>query len=78
VDVHPVHVTRVFRHYGIPLSQYIASIRVERAAVALRAGRRSVAAIAADTGYTDQSHLCKTFKAAFGVTPRTYRSFFPH
>ena len=78
VDVHPVHVTRVFRrHYGIPLSQYIASIRLERAAAALRAGRRSVAAIAAETGYTDQSHLCKTFKATLGVTPRTYRAFFP-
>jgi AraC family transcriptional regulator len=78
VAIHPVHVTRVFRRrYGIPLSQYIASIRVERAAAGLRAGWRSVAAVAAENGFTDQSHLCKTFRATLGVTPRTYRASFP-
>lgn len=78
VGVHPVHVTRVFRRrYGIPLSKYVAAVKIEHAAAGLRAGRMSVAAIAVENGFCDQSHLCKVFKATLGVTPRTYQAHFP-
>jgi AraC family transcriptional regulator len=77
IDVHPVHVTRVFRnHFGLPLSRYILSIKIERVAAALRAGKFSVAAIAAENGFSDQSHLCKSFKLLMGVTPSEYRALF--
>lgn len=77
VGIHPVHVTRMFRrHYGSPLSHYILAVKVEQAAVALRAGSVSVAAIAAEAGFWDQSHLCRAFKALIGVTPREYRALF--
>ena len=77
VGIHPVHITRVFRrHYGSPLSQYILASKVEQAAAALRAGSLSVAAIAAETGFWDQSHLCRAFKAMIGIPPREYRALF--
>jgi AraC family transcriptional regulator len=77
VGVHPVHVTRVFRRFfGSPLSQYIVAAKVQQAAAALRTGKQSVAAIAAEAGFWDQSHLCRAFKAAIGITPREYRALF--
>jgi AraC family transcriptional regulator len=77
VGVHPVHVTRVFRsHYGLPLSKYIAAVRTQRAAEKLRAGALSVAEIAAETGFTDHSHLCKTFRLGMGMAPAKYRALF--
>jgi AraC family transcriptional regulator len=77
IGIHPVHVSRVFRsHYGMPLSKYIVSVKIERAAAALRAGTLSVAAVAAETGFSDQSHLCKSFKSVMGVTPREYKALF--
>jgi len=77
VGIHPVHITRVFRRFfGFALSRYIVAIKVERAAAALRAGNLSVAAIAAETGFWDQSHLCKAFKGIFGVSPREYQALF--
>jgi AraC family transcriptional regulator len=77
VGIHPVHLTRVFRScYGFPLSKYIVAVRIERAAAALRAGSQSVAAIAAETGFSDQSHLCKAFKAVMGMTPHEYKGLF--
>jgi AraC family transcriptional regulator len=77
VGIHPVHVSRVFRHYfGFPLSKYIVAVRIERAAAALRAGTDSIATIAAETGFSDQSHLCKAFKIVMGVTPKEYKALF--
>jgi AraC family transcriptional regulator len=77
VGVHPVHVSRVFqRYYGVPLSRYVASVRVEHAAALLRGSRQPAAAIAIDCGFHDHSHLCKTFRAALGVTPSQYRERF--
>ena len=42
---------------------------------ALRAGTLSVAAVA-ECGFSDQSHLCKAFKAVMRMTPTEYRALF--
>jgi AraC family transcriptional regulator len=77
IGIHPVHITRVFRKcYGIPLSKYILSVKVHRAAAALRTGKTSVAMVAVDNGFSDQSHLCKSFKAVMGITPSAYQTLF--
>jgi AraC family transcriptional regulator len=77
VGVHPVHAARVFRsHYGVSLSHYILSVRVQRAAAALRTGKASAAMAAIENGFTDQSHLYRAFKAVLGTTPRSYRRLF--
>jgi AraC-like DNA-binding protein len=37
---------------------------------------RSAGEIAEECGFTDASYFAKTFKAAFGITPKEYRNSF--
>lgn len=74
VDRHPSHVAREFRrHYGATIGEFARRRRLEDAAAELRAGRRSLAEIAGDAGFYDQSHFSNAFRATFGVTPARYR-----
>ena len=66
------HLTRVFRRsLGLPPHAYQAQLRVRLAKSLLREGR-SIAAVAADVGFSDQSHLTRQFKRLVGVTPAKY------
>ena len=63
---------RVFRkEVGLPPHAYLVQVRVARAKVLLSMGL-PIAQVAADTGFTDQSHLTRHFKRLVGVTPRQY------
>lgn len=53
--------------------QYIQRVRANAACEALVASDASVAEIAADCGYYDQSYFTKQFKRFMGVTPLAYR-----
>jgi AraC-like DNA-binding protein len=49
--------------------------RVERAKELLQAGTElSLAQVAADVGFSDQSQLCHHFKRLVGVTPGQFRT----
>ena len=62
----------VFRcQVGVPPHQYVCRTRVGRARALLRQGVPP-AAVAADTGFCDQSHLSRHFKRYCGVTPGSY------
>jgi AraC family transcriptional regulator len=75
VGVHPVHLARAFRRqYGIPIGTYARGLRVDWAAGRLRNCDDSIAQIALDAGFFDQSHFTRTFKRQFGATPLAYRS----
>lgn len=72
--VHPAHLTRVFRaHYGCAVGEYVRRIRVEIAARELATSQRSIAAIAADLGFADQSHFTRVFARITGLPPARYR-----
>lgn len=72
--VHPAHLARVFRRVrGQTVAACIRRLRLEWAMRELRGTRRSLAGIAHDAGFADQSHLTRTLKAATGVTPRVFR-----
>jgi AraC-like DNA-binding protein len=62
------------RSLGISPKQYLIRQRAERAAMLLATTDRSIAAIAADCGYYDQSQLTRQFRAHAGMTPSDYRS----
>ena len=65
--------TRQFeRAYGLPLHAYQVHLRLAEAKRRLRAGA-AIAAVAADLGFADQSHLHRRFKGAFGMTPGEWR-----
>ncbi len=75
VDIHPVHVARVFRrHTRCSVGEYLRQLRVEYAAQALRDTTRSISEIAYCAGFCDQSHFSRCFKQQIGVTPDRYRS----
>lgn len=61
------------RETGRTIHDEIVRLRLERAAHLLISGSQTLAAIAADCGFANDSHLCKLFKAAYMTTPSTYR-----
>ena len=62
------------RSLGISPKQYLIRRRAERAAMLLATTDRSIAAIAADCGYYDQSQLTRQFRSHAGMTPSEYRA----
>ncbi|MFW5489514.1 MAG: AraC family ligand binding domain-containing protein [Desulfovibrio sp.] len=75
----PFHLARVFhRSVGAPPHAYLTHLRLNRAKTLLGLPETtsylpSLAEIAAETGFADQSHLTRRFKAVFGLTPGQYR-----
>jgi transcriptional regulator GlxA family with amidase domain len=63
-----------FRHsFGTTPAQYILAERMRRVRWLLEHTPLSIAAIAAETGFSSQSHLCIQFKLKEQVTPMQYR-----
>lgn len=73
--VHPAHLARVFRRkHGCSVGEYARRLRLDFAAHAIMNRTLSLAEVASAAGFSDQSHLTRTFRAHFGVTPSKYRS----
>lgn len=69
----PFHLLRVFRNaLGLTPHAYLVQVRTHRARQMLLQGD-SLSTIAYRCGFSDQSHLTRTFKRIFGVTPGAYR-----
>jgi AraC-like DNA-binding protein len=65
--------TRQFQKmYGLPLHAYHLQVRLEQAKCDLRKGQ-PIAAVAANLGFSDQSHLHRRFQRSFGVAPGEWR-----
>jgi AraC family transcriptional regulator len=74
-NVHPVYLARQFRRFlGYSVTEYICARRMQRAADLLAASSSSLAGAAYGAGYSDQSHLTRTFRNSIGVTPQNYRA----
>lgn len=76
VGVHPVSLARRYRQaYGCSPATAMRQARAARAAAAL--GRTvDLAELADASGYADQSHLTREFRAIYGLTPARYRALF--
>jgi AraC family transcriptional regulator len=65
-DVSVSHLKTTFRQsVGLPVHQYVIERRVDRAQALLRQGKLPVARIAAETGFSHQSHLSYHLRRAF-------------
>ena len=74
----PGLINRLFRqHFGLPPYEYLVQLRLGLAARRLRESDQSLADIAYETGFADQSHLQRFFRRAYGTTPQTYRQASP-
>ncbi len=72
--MHPIYVARTFRRFtGMSMGEFVAAIRLRHARHALATTSRSIFGIAAETGFADASHLCRTFASVLGVTPMRFR-----
>ena len=74
---HPFYVSKVLKDKkGITLKQYIIKYKLKAARTMLETSSKTVNEIAEETGFTDASYFTKTFKSAFGETPKDYRARF--
>ena len=74
--ISPYHFARQFKtSTGLPPHQYVIARRVERAKHLLQAGTGlSLAEVAAQAGFSDQSQFSYHFKRLIGVTPGQFRT----
>jgi AraC family transcriptional regulator len=73
--VHPVHLARVFRrHHGCTVSEYLRALRLAEAGRLTLGSQHSIAEIAANVGFADQAHLCRSFRRALGFPPKNLRA----
>ena len=72
--IHPVHLSREFsRHFHTHLGDYLRLVKVQRAMTLLGEPGRLLTGIAFESGFADQSHFIRSFRAYYGVTPLEYR-----
>ena len=76
VGVHPVYFAAAFRRFhGCSPGQYLRRKRFERARHLISNPDVSLAQVAIDAGFSDQSHLNRVFRRFTGMTPGQYRTF---
>ena len=72
--VHPVHLCAAFRSaHGCSPGEFVRRLRLEHARLLLATTVDSIALIAFASGFSDQSHLTRQFRAAMRMTPAEYR-----
>lgn len=72
--VHAVTVAAAFRrHFGKSVGEYVRDLRIAHAREALENTPRTIAAIALEAGFYDESHMGRVFRRRFGVPPGALR-----
>jgi AraC family transcriptional regulator len=74
LGLHPVYLSRAFqRCTGRTMQEHVRALRLRHARRLLSASAQTITAIAADAGFADSSHLCRTFADLLDITPGAYR-----
>ncbi|MDJ0696592.1 AraC family transcriptional regulator [Mastigocoleus sp. MO_188.B34] len=74
VDMSKYYFLKLFKQsMGITPHQYVIKQRIEKAKQLLRQDKLSVIEVAAECGFSNQSHFAKVFHKNVGITPRAYR-----
>ncbi len=72
VGLSPYYFLRVFcAEVGMPPYTYLESVRIRHAQRLIESGK-SLAEVAIEVGFSNQSHLTRSFKNIIGVTPGQY------
>jgi AraC-like DNA-binding protein/mannose-6-phosphate isomerase-like protein (cupin superfamily) len=71
----PSQMRKTFKRVaGMSLLQYLNHVRLARAAQLLRETELTVAAVAMEVGFVDQSYFDRRFRREFGQTPSAFRA----
>jgi len=74
VGTHPAHLAKAFRkYYRCTVGDYVRQARIKAAQRLLCESLMSLGEIALGAGYSDQSHFCRSFGKACGVSPSEFR-----
>ena len=72
-DLTVVHLIRVFKkEFGLPIHAYILNKKVQKAKELL-SFNMPIIQVAQNSGFFDQSHLNRSFKRIFQITPKEYQ-----
>lgn len=75
ISVNPAHLSRVFRQFhNQAIGDYLHDLRVQFACQQLADPDIPLSAIAAASGFADQSHFTRVFKQCTGMTPGAFRA----
>jgi AraC family transcriptional regulator len=70
----PAHFSRAFKlTFGEPPHAYVVKRRLEKACHLMMTSSASLSQIALGVGFSDQAHLCRLFRQAFGQSPASWR-----
>jgi AraC family transcriptional regulator len=70
----PAHFSRSFKlTFGETPHTYVVKRRLEKACLLMMTSSASLSEIALSAGFSDQAHLCKLFRQAFGQSPANWR-----
>ncbi len=72
-DISVVHLIRVFKNqFGLPIHSYILNKKVHKAKELLTTNM-PIINVAQNSGFFDQSHLNRSFKRIFQITPKQFQ-----
>ncbi|HMO61707.1 MAG TPA: AraC family transcriptional regulator [Ferruginibacter sp.] len=72
--VHPVTISKHFnRYFHCTLSEYMRSIKIEKAISLINSTSHSLEEIGFTCGFADKSHFSKVFREQTGILPGAYR-----
>ena len=74
IGIHPASLSRGFRlDEGITISDYLSRVRIQQACRQMTDKNVTLAELAANCGFADQSHLTRVFKSITGSPPGVFR-----
>ncbi len=72
---HPVYLSRAYREItGMTLSEYISSVKLDRACRMLRGSTLTVLEISRMLGFATDNYFCRWFRKQSGRSPHSYRA----
>lgn len=75
LNISQYYFCRLFRQsMGISPYQYVIEQRIQKAKVLLKQNKLSLAEIALECGFSNQSQMTRHFSQKMGITPRVYRN----
>jgi AraC family transcriptional regulator len=72
--IHPITISKYFpKYFSCTFGEYMRRLKIERSLYFLKVSSFSLTEIAAECGFSDQSHFIRTFKQLTGFLPNKYK-----